>query len=156
MSQSLSRVLIHMTFSTKDRVRSIAYPDVREALNTYAGGILRNLKCPSIIVGSVTDHMHILYLQARTVTTSEVAEVVKKETSRWLKDQKPDVKDPYLVKFAWQNGYAAFSVSESNSEIVKRYIERQEEHHKRMTFQEEYRGFLKKHGMEFDEKYVWD
>ena len=156
MPQSLSKILIHMTFSTKDRVRAIAYPEVRQALNAYAGGILRNLKCPSIIVGCVADHMHILYLQARTVTTSEVAEAVKKETSRWIKDQKPEVKDPYLVKFAWQSGYAAFSVSASNAEVVKAYIERQEEHHKRMTFQEEYREFLEKHGVEFDERYVWD
>jgi REP element-mobilizing transposase RayT len=145
-----------MTFSTKDRVRAIAYPEVRAALNEYTGGILRNLKCPSIIVGSVIDHMHVLYIQVRTVPTSAVAETVKKETSRWMKAQKPDIKDPYLVKFAWQAGYAAFSVSESNAEAVRAYIAGQDEHHHRMTFQEEYRGFLKKHGVEFDEKYVWD
>ena len=145
-----------MTFSTKDRVRSIAYPEVRVALNEYAGGILRNLECPSIIVGAVIDHMHILYLQARTVPTSKVAETVKKETSRWLKTQRPDVQDPFLMKFAWQNGYAAFSVSESNAEAVRAYIANQEEHHHRMTFQEEYRGFLEKHGVTYDERYVWD
>jgi REP element-mobilizing transposase RayT len=145
-----------MTFSTKDRVRAIAYPEVRAALNEYAGGILRNLKCPSVVVGSVIDHMHLLYLQARTVPTCDVAEAVKKETSRWLKEQKPDVKDPYLVKFAWQSGYAAFSVSESNVEAVRAYIASQEEHHKRVTFQDEYRAFLMKHGVEFDERYVWD
>jgi REP element-mobilizing transposase RayT len=156
MPQSLSRILVHMTFSTKDRVRAIAYPDLRQSLNAYVGGILRNMKCPSIIVGSVTDHMHVLYVQTRTDTTSDVAESVKKESSRWIKEQKSDVKDPYLTKFAWQSGYAAFSVSESNADAVKAYIERQEEHHKRMTFQEEYRGFLQRHGVDFDERYVWD
>jgi len=156
MPQSLSKILVHMTFSTKDRVRAIAYPELRQVLNEYTGGIFRNLKCPAIIVESVIDHMHILYLQARTVATSEVAETVKKETSRWLKEQKPDVKDPFLLKFAWQKGYTAFSVSESNLEAVKKYIEGQEEHHRRVTFQEEYRQFLKKHGIAFDERYVWD
>lgn len=145
-----------MTFSTSNRVRAIAYPELRQALNEYAGGILRNLKCPAIIVGSVIDHVHILYLQARTVATADVAETVKKETSRWIKTQKPQIKDPYLVKFAWQKGYAAFSVSESNLAAVRGYIERQEEHHHRMTFQEEYREFLKKHGVEFDERYMWE
>jgi len=145
-----------MTFSTKDRVRAIAYPELREQLNAYTVGILRNLKCPSIQVGSVIDHMHILYIQSRTVATSTVAEMVKKETSRWLKTQKPDVKDVYLLKFAWQNGYAAFSVSASNVEAVCKYIANQDEHHRRVTFQEEYRKLLDKHGIEYDERYVWD
>jgi len=156
MPQSLSRIAIHMTFSTKDRVRAVAYPELREQLNAYTVGILRNLKCPSIQVGSVIDHMHILYLQARTASVSSVAESVKTETSRWLKAQKRDVKDPYLVKFAWQKGYAAFSVSPSKIEAVREYIANQEEHHKRVTFQEEYRKFLEKSGVEYDERYVWD
>ena len=156
MPQSLARIVVHMTFSTKDRVRAIAYPELRADLNAFTGGVLRHLKCPAIVVGSVIDHMHILYLQARTVATSVVAETVKRETSRWMKEQKPDVKDPHLVKFAWQNGYAAFSVSESNVEKVQAYVASQEDHHKRVTFQEEYRAFLKKHGIEFEERYVWD
>ncbi len=156
MPQSLARILIHMTFSTKDRVRALAYPELRTDLDAFTGGILRHLKCPAIIVGSVIDHMHILYLQSRTVATAHVAETVKRETSRWIKEQKREVADPYLVKFAWQSGYAAFSVSESNVEKVRAYIAGQEEHHKRVSFQDEYRAFLKKHGVEFDEKYVWD
>ena len=156
MPQSLSRVLIHATFSTKNRNRSLAYPELREQLNAYTVGILRNLKCPAIQVGSVIDHMHIFYLHARTATVADVLGMVKKETSAWIKTQMPDVKDPYLVKFAWQSGYAAFSVSESGVEAVVNYIRNQEEHHRRMTFQDEYRQFLTKHGVEFDEKYVWD
>ena len=156
MSQSLSRILIHMTFSTKDRIRAIAYPELRTNLDAYTGGILRAMKCPSIIVGSVIDHMHILYLQARTVSASNVAEVVKKDTSRWLKEQMPERKDPYLVKFVWQSGYAAFSVSESDLERVRSYIAGQDEHHARVTFQEEYRELLIRHGVKFDEKFMWD
>ena len=156
MSQSLSRVIIHMIFSTKNRVRALAYPELRADLDAFAGGILRHLKCPAIIVGSVIDHMHILYIQSRTVPTATVAETVKRETSKWIKQQKAEVKDPYIVKFAWQSGYAAFSVSESNVEAVRTYIAGQEEHHKRVTFQDEYRLFLKRHAVAYDEKYVWD
>jgi REP element-mobilizing transposase RayT len=156
MSQSLSRILIHATFSTKNRVRSLAYPELRDELNAFTVGILRNLECPALQVGSVIDHMHLFYLHARTATVAGVLGTVKKETSAWIKTQKPEVKDPFLVKFGWQSGYAAFSVSESSAEAVVKYIANQEEHHRRMTFQEEYRQFLKKHGVAFDEKYVWD
>jgi len=156
MSQSLSRILIHTTFSTKNRDRSLAYPELREQLNAYTVGILRNLKCPALQVGSVVDHMHICYLHARTTTVTDVVGMVKKETSAWIKMQMPEAKDPYLMKFAWQSGYAAFSVSESGAESVVNYIQNQEEHHRRMTFQDEYREFLMKHGVMFEEKYIWD
>ena len=156
MPQSLARVLIHLTFSTKNRERSLAYPELREHLNAYVVGILRNLECPSIQVGSVIDHLHILYLQSRTVSIADVVGTVKRESSTWIKTQKPEIQDPFLVKFAWQNGYAAFSVSESNVETVQAYIANQQEHHKRMTFQEEYRKCLEKHGVRFDERYMWD
>ena len=156
MSQSLSHILIHATFSAKNRLRALAYPDLREALDAYAVGILRNLNCPSLQTRSVIDHIHIFYVQSRTATVADVIGTLKRETSAWVKKQKPDVKDPGLVKFAWQGGYAAFSVSESAAESVKEYISNQEEHHKRMTFQEEYRRLLEKHGVAFDEKYMWD
>ena len=156
MPQSLSAVFVHMTFSTKGRARAIGHPDVRERLDAYAVGILRKLGCPSVAAKAVIDHMHILYIQARTVATATVAEVVKKETSRWLKEQKPELRDPWLLTFAWQNGYAAFSVSASKVEDARRYIGDQEMHHQRMTFQDEYRQLLKKHGVEYDERYVWD
>ena len=156
MPQSLSRILIHATFSTKGRERSLVYPELREQLNAYTVGILRNLQCPALQVGSVTDHMHICYQQSRTSTVADVVGVVKKETSAWIKAQKPETNDPYLVKFAWQGGYAAFSVSESNADAVIKYIRKQEQHHKRVTFQEEYKQFLEKHAVMFDERYVWD
>ena len=156
MPQSLSRIIIHLTFSTKNRDRVLAYPDVRDQLNAYIVGILRNLECPSIQVGSVIDHVHILYLHSRTASLADVVGTVKRESSAWLKTQKPDIKDPYLMKFAWQAGYAAFSVSESNVEKVREYVATQEEHHRRITFQEEYRKFLEVHGVAFDERFMWD
>jgi REP element-mobilizing transposase RayT len=156
MPQSLSRILIHATFSTKDRVRALAYPDLRETLDAYTVGILRNLHCPSVQTGSVIDHMHILYVQSRTTTVANVIGTVKRETSAWIKAQKPEVKDPYLVKFAWQSGYAAFSVGESGAGQVTRYIADQEEHHRRVTFQDEYRRLLEKCAVAFDERFVWD
>jgi len=156
MPQSLSQIAIHLIFSTKDRARSLAYPDLRAELDAYIIGILRNMKCPSIATQSAADHAHILYLQHRTVTTADVVAAVKKDSSSWIKKQKVDVKDPYLIKFAWQAGYGAFSVSESRIEAVKRYILNQDEHHHRITFQEEYRQFLDKHNVQYDEEYVWD
>jgi len=156
MPQSLSRVLIHLVFSTKNRVRALGYPEVRAELDAFIVGLLRHLKCPSLNTRSVVDHVHMLYLQNRTTATADVVATVKRETSRWLKKQKPEIRDPFLVKFAWQSGYGAFSVSESKVEAVRSYIEKQEEHHKRVSFQEEYREFLKRHKVEFDERYVWD
>ena len=156
MPQSLSQVAIHLIFSTKDRVRALTYPDLRAELDAYMVGILRNMNCPSIATRTSADHAHILYLQHRTVTTADVVAALKRDSSIWIKKQKADVKDPYLVKFAWQAGYAAFSVSESQVAPVKSYVQNQEEHHHRMTFQEEYRRFLEKHNVQYDERYVWD
>ncbi len=156
MSQSLSNIVIHLTFSTKDRVRAIGYPDLREQTGAYITGILDKLGCPSIATCVVIDHVHSLFLLSRTEAISNVVQMIKQNSSAWLKQQKPEMRDPYLVKFSWQKGYAAFSVSESIVPKVKAYIENQEEHHKRMTFQDEYREFLKRHKVAFDEKYVWD
>jgi REP element-mobilizing transposase RayT len=156
MPQSLSKIALHLIFSTKNRVRAIAYPDLREHLDAYMVGILRNLKCPSIVTRSVIDHVHILFLLNRTATPADIVATVKRETSTWIKTQKADIKDPMLVKFAWQSGYGVFSVSESKIAAVKQYIERQEEHHERVTFQEEYREFLERHSVAYDERYVWD
>ncbi len=156
MSQSLSQIYIHAVFSTKDRTRVIAYPQLRDSLNAYAAGILNNLACRAVIVGSVIDHMHALFRLGRTAAVADVVGTLKKRTSVWIKDQNTQVKDPFLVKFAWQAGYGAFSVSASKVEDVRAYIAGQEEHHRRQGFQEEYREFLTRHGIEFDEKYVWD
>jgi len=100
--------------------------------------------------------VHTLFLLSRTETISHVVQVVKQESSKWIKGQLPDRKDPRLVKFQWQKGYGVFSVSESVIPRVKAYISAQAEHHRRMTFQDEYRLLLDKHGVEYDERYVWD
>lgn len=156
MSQSLSQIYIHIVFSVKNRKRALAYPELRVALNAYSAGIMNSLGCHAVIVGSVIDHMHILFSLSRTESISKVVGTLKSRTSAWIKEQKLDVNDPYLVKFSWQSGYGAFSVSSSKLKVVREYIENQEEHHKRLTFQDEYREFLKKYNIKYDEKYVWE
>jgi len=119
-------------------------------LHGYIVGVLKNLKSPSIQTGGVHDHVHILFVLSRTMTQADVVEEVKKASSKWMKDE------GRCPAFSWQAGYGAFSVSESQVETVVDYIQNQEEHHKKVTFQDEYRKFLKKHHVEYDEKYVWD
>ncbi len=151
MPQSLSNVLVHVVFSTKHRQPYLQTPDLRGVMTGYMVGILRNIKCPSLIVGVVADHVHILCSLHRTVTIAQVVEEVKTSSSVRIKEEGPALGD-----FHWQNGYGAFSVSPSNIEQVETYIAHQEEHHRRMTFQEEYRKMLERHGIEYDERYVWD
>ena len=151
MPQSLSNVLIHVVFSTKHRQPYLRTPDLRGIMTGYVIGILRNIKCPSLIIGAVEDHMHILCSLHRTVTIANLVEEVKTSSSARIKEEGPAVGD-----FHWQNGYGAFSVSPSNVEQVKAYIAGQEEHHRKRTFQEEFRLMLERHGIEYDERYVWD
>lgn len=117
----------------------------------YLVGTLRNLNCPSVILGVVEDHVHILCNLSRTITVAHLVEQVKTSSSARIKEEGPG-----LQGFHWQNGYGVFSVSQSNVGEVKRYIAKQEEHHRTRTFQEEFRLFLKRHRIEFDERYVWD
>ncbi len=156
MPQSISQLYIHTIFSTKNRQRALAYPELRDNLNAYTAGILKTMGCMPIIIGSVIDHMHGLFILKRTLSVADTVGAIKQGTSAWIKQQKREEADPYLVKFAWQAGYAAFSVSPANAEAARSYIANQEEHHRRHGFQEEYRNFLTKNGIEFDERYVWD
>jgi putative transposase len=149
--QSLSNVLIHLVFSTKLRQPFLQTPDLRSVMVGYTVGILRNIKCPSLIIAAVADHIHILCSLHRTVTIAQLVEEVKTNSSIRIKEEGPALGD-----FHWQNGYGAFSVSPSNVEQVKTYIANQEEHHRKITFQEEYRKMLERHGLEYDERYVWD
>jgi REP element-mobilizing transposase RayT len=112
---------------------------------------LQNLDCPALIINSVEDHVHILLTLSRTVTVSAVVEGIKKSSSKWLKTQAPE-----LATFSWQVGYGAFAVSKSDVPRVYEYVERQQEHHRRTTFQDEYRATLIEHDVTFDENYVWD
>jgi len=112
-------------------------------------GILSNIDCPAIEIGGVADHIHILFLLSKNLKLTRAVEEVKRSSSIWAKDHG-------APHFYWQAGYGAFSVSASNEDRVVEYIRRQEEHHAATTFQDEFRKFLKKHRIEWDERYVWD
>ncbi len=150
MPQSLANVLLHLVFSTKHRQPFLSKSADRDAM-TYLIGTLRNIKCPSLAVGVVADHVHILCNLSRTISIAQLVEEIKTLSSARIKEQGPALQD-----FHWQNGYGAFSVSQSNAPQVKQYVENQEEHHRTRTFQEEFRLLLEKHGIEYDERYVWD
>ena len=150
MGQSLTQLLTHMIFSTKERRPFIA-EEIQAELNAYLAGALRNIGCPAILVGSVEDHVHALFALSKNLAISQVVKEVKVESSKWMK-----TKDPGLKVFCWQSGYGAFSVSQSMIEPVRAYIAGQKEHHRKKTFQQELRDFLEKHGVEYDERYVWD
>jgi len=113
--------------------------------------VLQNLGCTPVLINSVEDHIHLLFDLGRTTSVSKAVEDVKKSSSKWIKTQGLE-----FAGFAWQAGYGAFSVSESNVETVQQYIANQCEHHRKKTFQDEYRQFLERHRIPFDERYVWD
>jgi putative transposase len=150
MPQSLANIYIHLIFSTKDRFPFLSKA-VRPDLHAYMATVLANLNSPAVLINSVADHVHVLFNMGRTVTLAQVVEDVKKSSSKWIKTQSTD-----LATFAWQAGYGGFSVSESNVPKVANYIRGQEEHHRVKSFQEEYREFLNKHNIPYDERYVWD
>ncbi len=151
MPQSLSLVLVHVVFSTKHRAPLIT-ENIEPELHAYIAKILYD-ECysPALIVGGDRDHLHILLALSRLWTVAKIVEIIKKRSSKWIKTKGEEFK-----AFQWQTGYGAFSVSRSGAEIVKNYIADQKEHHRRKSFQEEFRGFLRKHEIDFDEKYVWD
>lgn len=150
MPQSLSFVLIHVIFSTKNRDKLLVAP-VREELHAYLATVARNLGCEAYRVGGVEDHVHCAIRLSRTISIAELMEKLKTSSSQWLKEQSPRLK-----KFRWQRGYGCFSVGPADLDALCLYIDNQEEHHKTRTFQEEFRMFLTKYGVEFDEAYVWD
>ena len=151
MPQSLSAVYIHLVFSTKERRPFLRDSDTREALYAHLGGISKTLDCPPIIVGGMEDHIHLLARFGRTITQAEWVKELKRVSNLWLKEQGRTYAD-----FEWQGGYADFSVSPSNLEMVKSYIADQEEHHRKLNFQDELWALLRKHSVEWDERYVWD
>ena len=151
MPQSHSAVFLHLIFSTKNREPWLRDAELRAELHAYLGGVSKKLDCPPIAVGGVADHVHLLARFGRGVSQSEWVKELKRVSSRWIKER-----EPKMAKFAWQSGYGVFSVSPSNLDAVERYIETQEEHHRKTTFQEEYRAFLRKHRVDWDERYVWD
>jgi len=151
LSQSLAKILVHVVFSTKDRRPFLRDKMLREELHHHLGGILNQLGCQPVIVGGVEDHVHVLCALSRTVTAAEMVKEVKRGSAVWLKARGPDLSD-----FAWQSGYGIFSVGFSQLKTVRDYIARQEEHHRKVSFQDELREFLRRYDIEFDEGYVWD
>jgi len=150
MPQSLSKVIIHIIFSTKNREPWLDC-EVRPRMHAYLATTCRDLGAEVVHVGGVADHVHIVTMLPRTVSQAQVVEQIKKASSKWIK-----ALDARYHGFFWQRGYGAFSVSPSQLDNVLQYIEEQQEHHRTRTFQEEYRELLRKHGVDFDERYVWD
>jgi REP element-mobilizing transposase RayT len=151
MPQSLAQVYLHLVYSTKHRQPFLKDRAVREEMHAYLAGTCRNLKCPSLIVGGVEDHVHILCRLSRTTTIADLIRDLKRSSSGWIKHHAAALAD-----FDWQDGYGAFSISPSHVEGLKSYIADQEQHHRRETFQDEFRRLMRKYGIEFDERYVWD
>src|SRR5258708_1943094 len=131
MPQSLAAIYIHLVFSTKERRPFLREAALRESLHAYLGGVSKQLECAPIIVGGVEDHVHLLARFARTIAQAEWVKELKRVSNLWLKAQGKEFRD-----FAWQGGYAGFSVSQSNLEQVKKYIAEQGEHHRKTTFQD--------------------
>ena len=149
MAQSLSKLYIHATFHVKYNsplLRKQEYVD----LYAYIGQILKSLDCTPIQIGGVENHVHILCIMSKNIALAKLMEEVKRNSSRWIK-----TKDDYYRNFAWQGGYGCFSVSQSVVDRTRRYIINQEEHHHKMTFEEEYLTFLKEYGVSYDEAYLF-
>ncbi len=149
MGQSLVKNYIHIVFSTKHR-EPLINDSIEEELHGYLGGICNNLECQVLIVGGYTDHIHILCKLSKKISLMKLMETVKSHSSKWIKTKGQD-----YTSFYWQDGYGAFSVNPDEVELVRNYIANQKEHHSKESFQDEYRAFLEKYNVEYDERYVW-
>ena len=150
MPQSLSSILIHLVFSTKQREPFI-HSEIEPEMHAYLATIFRECRSPALIIGGEKDHIHALFALARTWAVADLVEEVKKRSSKWLKTKGPEFRG-----FQWQAGYGAFSIGQSSVTALKKYIADQKEHHRRKSFQEEYRALLEKYNVAYDERYVWD
>ena len=150
MAQSLSKILLHIVFSTKNREPWIDQK-IRPALQAYLAGGVRALDAEAYRVGGVADHVHIACTLPRTLPVSKLLEEIKKSSSAWIKQQAPTCHD-----FAWQAGYGAFSLGQSQFDALVAYIDAQEEHHRQRTFKDEFLLLLKRYSVNYDERHVWD
>jgi len=150
MGQSLVKNYLHIIFSTKN-CKPLIDESIEPELHRYLCGICAELNCQPLQIGGHVDHVHILCLLSKKLTLISLLKSVKAYSSKWIKTKGDDYKD-----FFWQDGYGAFSVNPTQTEVVKRYIRDQHEHHKSLSFKDEYRMFLRKYGVDFDERYVWD
>lgn len=149
MPHTYTRLLVHAIFSTKER-RPFITADIKPRLLAYIGGVLNELKAKALATNAVADHVHLLLSLPPTLAVADVLRVVKTNSSKWVHDTW------HGREFAWQTGYGAFTVSASNTDQVRHYIAVQEEHHRTVTFQEEFLALLSRHGIEYDERYLWD
>ncbi len=150
MPQSLSRVILHIVFSTKER-RPWLDAAIRPRMHAYLAAVCRDCNCEAYRVGGAADHVHIAARLARTITQADLLEKIKTSSSAWIKTEGRG-----YSSFFWQGGYGGFSVGSSQLEDLVRYIDNQEQHHRKQTFQEEYRNLLRKYHVHFDERYLWD
>lgn len=150
MAHTFTNLLTHAIFSTKDRA-PLLDAELTAKLFPYMIGILRELKAKTLAINGVTDHVHLLFALPPSFSVADVMRILKTNSSRWVHETSPAKR-----MFGWQSGYGAFSVSQSNISDVVKYIREQEEHHRKHTFQEEFVVFLKKHGIEYDERYIWE
>ena len=149
MAQTLVSLLVHLVFSTKNR-EEIIRPETEADLYPYMCGIVAKYESPCLAINGMPDHVHMLISMSKNIALADLLEELKKDSSKWIKTQ-----GSFYKHFHWQGGYAGFSVSRSRVEAVKRYIATQKEHHKKVSFQDELRGLLKKHNVEYDERYIW-
>jgi len=150
MSQSLSKVYVHIVFSTKYR-QNLIDDYIKDELFSYLGGVCKNLECYPLKVGGHLNHVHILCLLSRKIAQMDLLQEIKQSSSKWVK-----TKGEKYLNFYWQDGYGIFSVNPSEIDIVIKYIENQEVHHTKKIFEDEFRAFLKKYKVDYDERYVWD
>jgi len=153
MAQSLANILVHIVFSTKERFPFLEDRTLREDAHRYIGGIINELDGQSLSVGGAADHVHILCAMSKNVSAADFVRDLKRAASIWIRQQRSV---PAAEKFAWQAGYGIFSVGQTEIATVQGYIANQEEHHRTQSFQDEYRAFLKKYGVRYDERYVWE
>jgi putative transposase len=149
MAQTLTRLLVHTIFSTRNRANLIK-PDLEPDLHAYMGGICRNLDSPLLAAGGTANHVHLLISVSKNISLADLLRDVKKDSSRWTKSNGSDFGD-----FAWQEGYGAFTIGESQVEDLKNYLARQKEHHQTVSYEDEFLAFLKKYNMPYDDRYMW-
>ena len=150
MPQSLSKVYVHITFSTKNR-QNLIDDAIKDSLYEYIGGVCKGLDCNPVKVGGHKNHIHVLCILSRKVAQMKLLEEIKKRSSKWIK-----TKGESYSNFYWQDGYGIFSINPTEIDKVIDYIQKQDKHHKHNSFQDEFRAFLKKYKVEYDERYVWD
>jgi REP element-mobilizing transposase RayT len=151
MPQSLVQIYVHIVYPTKHRKPFLKDQEFRDRTQRYLAGTCKGLNCPALMVGGVEDHVHVLCRLGKNVDIAGLIRDLKRDSSKWVKAEQPR-----LAAFHWQRGYGAFSISPSHVEALKEYIQHQEDHHRRETFQDEFRRLCRKYGLAIDERYVWD